>query len=176
MKKLMAAVLMAGVLVSGYSFADDQATEKMISEANSAARSGDLTKAMSKVNEYISASPASARGYALRAHVHFANDHFEDALQDFTQAIALDKNNTRYLVERGLCHYAMGHDQLAIYDIEKAMEIKPESKFAKAMHAKITKEMEDERMAKGDAPLKVKNGVVNMKKGVVRFKQKKSRS
>ena len=48
---------------------------------------------------------------------------FNEAISDYSAAIALNQNDAKVFVNRGLVYFSVGQDRLAAFDFERACEL-----------------------------------------------------
>lgn len=93
----------------------------------SAIRSGshDWAKALQRADGCIASFPQAALAYVTRAQVYMAMNQAEQAIQDYTQAIALNANDSEAYVERGQAHFMSENHEAALKDYARALAIDP---------------------------------------------------
>eukprot|EP01031_Cornospumella_fuschlensis_P036207 gene36207-43918_t len=93
---------------------------------------------MSEPEEDHSIASSSEAAEQLKAlgNEAFAGKDFSRALGLFTEAIALDNTNSKYFVNRSLCHASLGNWKESAVDAKRAIQL--DSKYIKA-HCRLVK-------------------------------------
>jgi hypothetical protein len=63
------------------------------------------------------------RAYKIRGTAFYDNGQFDKAIKDYTEAIALDKKDSKMFINRGLAYLKVGQVDLAMHDFAKACEL-----------------------------------------------------
>jgi tetratricopeptide (TPR) repeat protein len=69
--------------------------------------------------------PQDAAGFNDRGNRYSRNGVYEQAIQDYTQAIALDASFAEAYFNRGVSYYELGRYQEAIADLTRAIALNP---------------------------------------------------
>jgi len=91
-----------------------------------------------------------AKQIIIEANAAFVDEEFQKALSKFTEAIALDGNNSEYYSKRSHCHYQMENYTDSIADAKKAIELdqnNAKAYFRKGMAAFSLDEFETAKAA-----------------------------
>jgi tetratricopeptide (TPR) repeat protein len=99
-------------------------------------RLGQLDKSLAAYSSAISADPGHAEYYNLRAVDYQINKNYEQAIKDYTTAISLEKQ-FNYFTSRAYCYYNSGLKDSAFADVNKSIELRPDSNYAYCMKGKI---------------------------------------
>lgn len=111
--------------VSDQASAEKSSEDKTSKDKNNAA-SAEAEEEIAKLNEQIKNSPDDADLYLKRAGYFSKLQKYDEALADYTQAIALDpKANTYYL--RAMCYILRTEHELAYEDLKNALAQEPEN-------------------------------------------------
>jgi len=108
--------------------------------ADQAMRAGELDRASKLFRRAIRGSLSSETllaAYNNLCAVDLARGDLEDAEKACTRAIGENRLYWRAYVNRGHVRAAMGKKELAVADIQKAIKLKPESKLAKRVLARV---------------------------------------
>lgn len=92
---------------------------------------GRYDEVLALVSRYESVLPKEANFPLLAGHVHKQNQLLQQAIDDFSRAIAKDPRMFEALVNRGYVRNDMQDAQAAIRDFEPALKINPESGIAR---------------------------------------------
>jgi tetratricopeptide (TPR) repeat protein len=89
------------------------------------ANAGAFEKALLDVNRAIEQLPTEARFYGLRGDIHLAQDKYQRAANEFSQAISRDANYFEYYLGRGLALSRLGKSLEARQDLERSNRLLP---------------------------------------------------
>ena len=104
---------------------DDSAEiDRLTSRGNLRMNRDDLEGALADFNAVVKLAPKEAKGWYLRGRVYQRQAKPEYAIDDFTEAISIEKNADSYLA-RGICFGAQKDYKLAVSDFDKAVEMEP---------------------------------------------------
>jgi tetratricopeptide (TPR) repeat protein len=81
--------------------------------------------ALDYINNNMSGFDERAQFYALRAHVCFLDKNYAGAVADYSTALAMDKGNFSYLLNRGLANLNAENLKDAVDDFTKGLRIEP---------------------------------------------------
>lgn len=93
---------------------------------------------MAEIEKHIVDRPRSAEPYCDRAQAYLSAGECEEAVKDYSLALALEPRCKRALVGRSQASEMMGRHQAALLDVEKALAIGGSSCQAEAIRQKIT--------------------------------------
>ena len=86
-----------------------------------------LDLAFNDLNKVIEHDKKDDYLHYLRGKIYFQRKHYENALNDFSEAIAFHKNSNKplelYYLERSKCYEALGDYLYAKSDLEKARDL-----------------------------------------------------
>ncbi|MFH1266053.1 MAG: tetratricopeptide repeat protein [Planctomycetota bacterium] len=74
----------------------------------------------------VQLNQGASEAYCIRAELHAALGHREEALADFDRSIELNPTGSHLYKCRGSAHFELGHYDKALADIAKAVELKPD--------------------------------------------------
>jgi tetratricopeptide (TPR) repeat protein len=77
--------------------------------------------ALAGYSEAISLNPSDAELYYRRGRTAYGLHKYADAIQDFTKALELSRNNPKYLISRASSFLLLGDDHSADDDIKRAL-------------------------------------------------------
>jgi tetratricopeptide (TPR) repeat protein len=84
-----------------------------------------------------SAAPTTADGLSRRGAVLASNHKLDEALADFDKAIALAPNDSRYVYQRAIAHFAKGDRDAGIADLDRTIALAPGDAEARLYRAEI---------------------------------------
>ena len=79
----------------------------------------------SELKSAITANPDSAENFARLASLYYGVGQFEDAIENYAEAIKREPNSVIYLRNRALAHHAIGALDRAVSDIIEAVTLAP---------------------------------------------------
>ena len=79
----------------------------------------------------------------VRGLKYFANREYDEAIEDFNTAIALDSNNAGAYFNRGSAYYKTGEFAYAIVDFDMAIALDPQNRSARDLRNKAQRELEN---------------------------------
>lgn len=85
----------------------------------------DLAGAERALDRLVDYCPNYAEGHNQRAFIRYLRGNFEAALPDLERAIALRPRHLGAISGKGLTHMALGQDELAKAEFEKAVALNP---------------------------------------------------
>ena len=77
----------------------------------------------------------------VRGLKYFANREYDEAIEDFNTAIALDSNNAGAYFNRGSAYYKTGEFAYAIVDFDMVIALDPQNRHARDLRDKAHKEL-----------------------------------
>lgn len=83
-------------------------------------------KSIELLGDVLDKDPDHKLGLVTRGTAHLKMNHPEQAIADFSRAIAIDPGYARALHLRALAREAQGDSQGALEDLTKAIELKPD--------------------------------------------------
>lgn len=95
-------------------------------QASAEGRAGALKQANSCIGRF----PQAAAAYITRAHVYLLQGQNNQAIQDYSKALALDAGNAQTLIERGQAYWISGNPTSALQDYSQALVLAPDSSHA----------------------------------------------
>ncbi|CAN7989528.1 unnamed protein product [Ixodes hexagonus] len=69
-----------------------------------------------------------ALAYNERGHIHYRLIEFDEAVEDYTEALNYDNCLAAAYYNRGTVHYRMGYFSIALEDMKKAVSLDPNNK------------------------------------------------
>ena len=96
--------------------------------------SGDLDKALRTINSAIGNAPQVTKSYTLRGRILLERGDYEDAIESFDAAIAMDPGQIDAYFNRAISYERVNRWQQAIRDYERCRELDPtEPRYLVAM-------------------------------------------
>ena len=86
---------------------------------------GDTAKAQALAQEAIQIEPREGHFYALRGDVHYQEEHYDEAVADYTRAIDLNRDYFYYYLQRGLTRKKLNRSQEAHADLQASIRLLP---------------------------------------------------
>ncbi len=96
----------------------------LYAQAETLMKSGDYTGAVSNFTRAIAAAP-EYRSYFGRAEANQHLEHLDQAIDDYTRAIALNAASGMAFHERAICRARQNQDDLALSDFDRALQLSP---------------------------------------------------
>jgi len=96
-------------------------------DGRAALERGDARRALQRANEALKVEPREALFHGLRADAETRLRRYDDALEDYTQAIERNADYFQFYLQRGLLHRRAGDEDLARDDLEKSVSLLPTS-------------------------------------------------
>lgn len=103
--------------------------EKLATEALVAFQSENYASALHLMNECIQGGGDEPVYFFNRGMINYISDHYKQAINDFTQAIARDDLYEKAYCQRGVAYAAMDEHEMAIKDLNHAIELNKNSSF-----------------------------------------------
>lgn len=94
---------------------------------------GDLTGAMAFAEKALKAEPKEALFHGLRGDIRFKQERYQDALENYNKAIAMNPQFFQFLVQRGLTRQKLNDAEGAKMDFESSMKMLPTATAQKAL-------------------------------------------
>ncbi len=112
----------------------DKLVQTYIEEGAAAGEAGDLNQAIKKFGEAIALDTNNDMAYHNRGFAYEQMGNFEQAIEDYSQVIAL-RPTVRAYYERGLCYGISGQEQQAIEDFNHIISLESDHTLAYANRA-----------------------------------------
>lgn len=178
MNKMIAILCAASIPFAGLLTAESAVGAKAddkLAVANNFLKNQKFDEAMDVLNGIQETDPGYTRALRLRGNLYFAKKDYASALKDFDAIILRHPRNARAYFERGIVHFAMENDQLAMDDIECAFVLKPELVMQMKSRPDFAKKIHDlrEKAHKTKHQVSHKGGSISSKKGGLITKIKK---
>jgi tetratricopeptide (TPR) repeat protein len=119
----------------------------LIVEGNSLILHNKYHEAIDKYTTFIDRNPKKAIGYTKRAYARNLIGRHEDALKDIFEALSIDSRNAETYYVHGLIQARMENFEKALVELNTALDIKPNYKYAIAGKIYVYYKMEDYREA-----------------------------
>jgi tetratricopeptide (TPR) repeat protein len=102
--------------------------DRIAAQAVESFKAGSYTDAANEATQYIQLQPDDAFGYLLRALAKVFIKSYDEALQDYNQALSIESNLKYHAyLGRGNVYLDLNNPQAAIEDFTSAIEIQPTS-------------------------------------------------
>lgn len=98
-----------------------------LDEGRKALATGDARRALKLADQAVKIEPREALFYGLRADAETRLRRYDDALEDYTEAIDRNGDYFQFYVQRGLLHRHAGDEGAARADLEKSARLLPTS-------------------------------------------------
>ena len=118
---LIASLVVLGSVV----LAEDVSVTDLLSQARSAYRSGDHSRAISLATRAVERDPQDPRGFFFRGGLHEMQGRHHQAIADYDVVLKLDPNAVEVYNRRGSEHFKLGHIEASIADFDRAIELNP---------------------------------------------------
>lgn len=102
---------------------DPKAAADLAAKAAKAKAGGDMPKALSLLNEAVTADPTDADLFNNRGNILNNLDKPKDALTDYDRAISLKTSDPAFFSNRGLAHERLGNQERACSDYKRACDL-----------------------------------------------------
>jgi Tetratricopeptide repeat len=102
--------------------------------------------ALKLLDAAVELAPDYAEGWSKRAHHHFAENRFEQAIGDLRRVLALDPNHYKALEGVAQILKEIGQKKGALAAVKKLMEVHPFAEGAKQMHDELSREVEGQSL------------------------------
>lgn len=117
------AVLLTLVFISPIQAADDA----LLREAEQAYAQDRHEQALDLTNQYITANPAAAKGYLLRAVIRAADRKWRESLPDYDKVLELDPSLTAIHQRRAIARFMLGRIKDACADFDSFNQADPDA-------------------------------------------------
>lgn len=107
---------------------------------------------MADICKLLEENPESTKYYSTRAMMHFSQDRYEQAIEDFDTGLAIDPRDDHMRYNRGRCHEALGHTEKAQSDYLRTEQTAGSAECR--LFAKTSLGKKDEAMQLADSLLK----------------------
>ncbi|UCB43416.1 MAG: tetratricopeptide repeat protein [Dehalococcoidales bacterium] len=117
----------------GCSLPPEGSPEWYFNQADELASQGRYEEAIeeySKVIEANATTTTKVKAYTNRAAAYLALECYDEAIADYTEAIALDSERTSAYTGRAAAYYAKGEYEITIIDCIRAISIDPHNTYA----------------------------------------------
>ncbi|MGH7192992.1 MAG: tetratricopeptide repeat protein, partial [Candidatus Saccharimonadales bacterium] len=111
--------------LGSHSFAQNKSSEKLLSEALSAAQAGRRDEAIGLASQAIRADAKNGEACYVRGLLYEGMNQHAEAVADFSAAIKIDPNRADSYDHRGSEELKQGHAGRAIADFDRAIELDP---------------------------------------------------
>ena len=107
------------------SLVKDKKAYDSYAKGREALEKGDDDKALSYAQEAIRGEPREGHFYALRGDIHYKENRYTEALEDYDRAIELNSNYFYYYLQRGLTKKQMNRTTESYADLQKSTALLP---------------------------------------------------
>ena len=105
--------------------AEEPTLADLLSEAQSAYRSGDFAQALSLANRAVERDPQNPQGLYFRGRLHEMQGRHRQAIADYDAVVKLDPKAAEVYNRRGSEHFKLGRIEASIADFDRAIELNP---------------------------------------------------
>ena len=109
----------------GVVLAEEASVADLLSQAQSAYRSGDAARALTLATRAVERDPHDPRGFLFRGQLHEMQGRHRQAIADYDALLKLDPNVVEVYNRRGGEHFKLGHIEASIADFDRAIELNP---------------------------------------------------
>lgn len=118
---LIAALAVLGSVV----LAEDVSVTDLLSQARSAYRSGDHSRAISLATRAVERDHQNPQGFHFRGQLYEMQGRHRQAIADYDAVLKLNPNAVEIYNRRGSEHFKLGHIEASIADFDRAIELNP---------------------------------------------------
>ena len=110
---------------AGFVLAEEVSVTDLLSQAQSAYRSGDHTRAISLATKAVELDPQNPRGFHFRGQLYGMQRRHRRAIADYDAVLKLNPGAVEVYNRRGSEHFKLGHIEASIADFDRAIELNP---------------------------------------------------
>lgn len=118
-------VIVALAVLAGVVLAEEVSVTDLLSQAQSAYRSGDHTRAISLATRAVERDPQNPQGYHFRGQLYGMQGRHRRAIADYDAVLKLHPDAVEVYNRRGSEHFKLGHIEASIADFDRAIELNP---------------------------------------------------
>lgn len=122
-------------------------------------------KALELLDTILLNNPSNLKALFLRGDIHFSQNNYQAALDDFSKFIELQPENAKAYIKRSMIYFSIDDETHAYKDIQKAISFDPTIKD------QIGVSFKDKKNTPG-LHVRHKHGEVNIKNGTTLIKPK----
>ena len=108
-----------------WSRSGDPAIDKLFARGTEQMEAADLDEALATFSTIVSKKPAFAEGWNKRATILFLLGRHEESLKDCDQVLKRNPRHFGALSGAGQIHLQLGHAELALYFLRRALAVNP---------------------------------------------------
>ncbi len=112
-------------VLAGVVLAEDASVTDLLSQAQSAYRSGDTARALTLATRAAERDPQDPQGFLFRGQLHEMQRRHHLAIADYDAVLKLDPSVVEVYNRRGSEHFKLGHIEASIADFDRAIELNP---------------------------------------------------
>lgn len=112
-------------VLGSVALAEEVSVTDLLSQARSAYRSGDHSRALSLATRAVERDPQDPRGFVFRGQLHEMQGRHRQAIADYDAVVKLDPKAAEVYNRRGSEHFKLGHIEASIADFDRAIELNP---------------------------------------------------
>jgi Flp pilus assembly protein TadD len=121
-------IFLSAFLIAPFAFADDNDIEALLQQGYAQTEAGKLEQAEQTLQLAIRKAPDSSLAYTRLGGVKVLRQEYAAGIQDFQQAIMLDRDNATAFVGMAVAYLHMGQQSLATAALHEAMRLDPAKK------------------------------------------------
>ena len=119
------ALIASLAVLAGIVLAEDGSVTDLLSQAQSAYRSGDHSRALTLATRAVERDPQDPRGFLFRGQLYEMQGRHRQAIADYDAVLKLDPDVVEVYNRRGSEHFKLGHIEASIADFDRAIELNP---------------------------------------------------
>ncbi|MDE2755482.1 MAG: tetratricopeptide repeat protein [Acidobacteriota bacterium] len=112
-------------VLAGVVLAEEVSVTDLLTQARSAYRSGDHTRAISLATRAVELDPQNPQGFHFRGQLYEMQGRHRQAIADYDAVLKLNPDVVEVYNRRGSEHFKLGHIEASIADFDRAIELNP---------------------------------------------------
>lgn len=112
-------------VLAGVVLAEEVSVADLLSQARTAYRSGNHSRALSLATRAVERDPQDPQGFYFRGQLHEMQGRHRQAIADYDSVLKLNPDAVEIYNRRGSEHFKLGHIEASIADFDRAIELNP---------------------------------------------------
>lgn len=112
-------------VLAGVVLAEEVSVTDLLSQAQSAYRSGDHSRALALATRAVELDPQNPQGFHFRGQLYGMQGRHRQAIADYDAVLKLSPKAVEVYNRRGSEHFKLGHIEASIADFDRAIELNP---------------------------------------------------